>query len=198
MKKDYLLPGIIALFLAIIFPVYWVLMFNSRLEEVANWAGLIQPKLDIYSWVFLFIGAISIYLYAYLKKILHDQLNFKKVDVLLTLIIINSAIFYSGIFISDVLANLGYALDWTTTGVHIFGVICIVIFGILDIVIGILLLANNRDLPSYLVILAVISLLLGLFEVSVIFSIASIVIYPLYLMFLAVFFLRKPETVEVV
>ena len=60
MKKDYLLPGIIALFLAIIFPVYWVLMFNSRLEEVANWAGLIQPKLDIYSWVFLFIGAISI------------------------------------------------------------------------------------------------------------------------------------------
>ena len=188
MKKDYLLPGIIALFLAIIFPVYWVLMFNSRLEEVANWAGLIQPKLDIYSWVFLFIGAISIYLYAYLKKILHDQLNFKKVDVLLTLIIINSAIFYSGIF----------ALDWTTTGVHIFGVICIVIFGILDIVIGILLLANNRDLPSYLVILAVISLLLGLFEVSVIFSIASIVIYPLYLMFLAVFFLRKPETVEVV
>ncbi|GAA0208808.1 hypothetical protein GCM10009123_15330 [Kangiella japonica] len=198
MKRDYLLPGIVAISLAIIFPVYWVLMFNSRLEQVANWAGLIESKLDIYSWLFLLIGAISIYLYAYFKKILHDQLNFNAIDALLTLMIINSAIFFTGVFIADVLSYYGLAQSWTTAGVHIFSVICMVIFGILDIVIGIVLLANNKQIPTYLVILAAISILLGLFEISVIFSIASIIIFPIYLLFLATVFLRKPETIEVV
>lgn len=198
MKRDYLLPGIVAISLAIIFPVYWVLMFNYRLDEVANWAGLIEYKLDIYSWLFLAIGATSIYLYAYFKKILHDQLNFKAIDVLLTLMIINSAIFFTGVFIADVLSYYGLAHGWTTAGVHIFSVICMVIFGILDIVIGIVLLANNKQIPTYLTILAAISILLGLFEISVIFSIASIILFPIYLLFLATMFLRKPETVEVV
>ena len=198
MKRDYLLPGIVAISLAIIFPVYWVLMFNYRLEGDANWAGLIEYKFDIYSWLLLLIGATSIYLYASFKKILHDQLNFKAIDVLLTLMIINSAIFFTAVFVADVLSYYELAHGWTTVGVHIFSVICMVIFGILDIVIGIVLLANNKQIPTYLTILAAISILLGLFEISVIFSIASIILFPIYLLFLATMFLHKPETVEVV
>ncbi|GAA4360675.1 hypothetical protein [Kangiella marina] len=197
MKRDYLLPGIASIVLAILFPVYWALLIYSRLDS-AHPLTIFEPKLDGYSGLFLLIGAISVYLYIYFKKILHEQLNFKSIDVLLTLIIINSVIFFGGIFLSDVLANFGLAEAWTTTGVHILSISCMIIFGILDVIIGIILLANYRNIPAYLSILAAISILLGLFEVSVSFSAATIVIYPLYLVFLSIYFLRKPETIEVV
>ncbi|RDX36964.1 hypothetical protein DZA50_02830 [Kangiella sp. HD9-110m-PIT-SAG07] len=197
MKRDYLLPGILSILLAILFPVYFVLVIYTRLDSDSA-STVLDPKFDFYSWLFLFIGAVSIYLYLYFKKILNDQLNFKSIDILLLLMVINSVIFFVGVFITDVLSYFGQAEAWTTFGIHILSISCMIIFGVLDIIIGIILLANHSKTPVFLTILAAISILLGLFEVSIVYSAASIIIFPLYLIFLAIYFLRTPETIEVV
>ena len=197
MKRDYLLPGILAIGLAILFPVYWALLFITRIESASD-VTIFDPQLEFSSWLFLLIGAISIYLYISFKKILNDQLNFKSIDVLLLLMIINTVIFFGGIFLTDIIAYFYNDSAWTTAGIHVLSISCMVIFGILDIIIGIILLMNYKQIPIYLTILAITSVLLGIFEVTVIFSAASIVIFPIYLIFLAIYFLRKPTSIEVV
>lgn len=87
------------------------------------------------------------------------------------------------------------AMELIATGVTFA---CLIAFGVIDIVIGVILLTKGNELPSTLKVLAVISIIQGILELSVILFFLVIITFPIYMIILAIYFLRKPETLEVV
>jgi hypothetical protein len=74
----------------------------------------------------------------------------------------------------------------------------IVILGIIDLLIGILLLAKSTELPTLLKIFAIMSVIQGVIGITVVFAAMLIFIFPITMIILAMFFLRKPESIEIV
>ncbi|NQY65781.1 MAG: hypothetical protein HRT38_19205 [Alteromonadaceae bacterium] len=197
-NNNYLLPGITAILLSVLFPIYWIqeITLGAYNDNESYFSNIGQ--LSFSSWVFLSIGLFSIYIYYCFRRILHDQLNFKNIDVLLWLMIGISVVFYLGLFLLDV-----WPASVDSNGLHMsmsyaISVGSMVIFGLVEITIGIILLRHFDILPSLLKAIAIVSLIQGIFELSIIFSFVVIFSFPVYLIILAVYFLRKPEMIEVV
>ncbi|RBP49606.1 hypothetical protein [Arenicella xantha] len=202
-NNDYILPGVAAIALAILYPLYWIgeLTGSALSISAAAWENMLM--LTFSDVLFLAIGLLVIYVYLSVKTILNDQLNFKRIDLLLLIMVGVNAIFIGTLSLDlaaailpdaivmqnkDLLLAVGFSL---TVGV-------ILVCGLLDVVIGLVLLANASKLPTLVKIFAVMTLIQGVFEVTVVFSPASIVIFPVSLIVLAAFFLTKPESIEVV
>ena len=202
-NKDYLLPGIAALVLAVIFPLYW---FNQIWLGSVDSADALMANitsLNFSDGVFLAIGLLSIYVYLGLRKILNDQLNFKKIDLLVILVVGVHVIFLAtlGLDFTAALLSEQFVLRYQDTFVGIslsMAAGTMILFGLLDILIGAVLLKNSENLPTLLKIFALVTLIQGVLEISVIMSFASMLSFPVSLIVLAVYFLRKPESVEVV
>ena len=202
-NRDYLFPGIAALVLAVLFPLYW-------LNEIA-WGSFGDPaalianitSLSFSDAVFLAIELLSIYIYFSFRKILNDQLNFKNIDLLLMLIVGVHFIFLAtlGLDITAAILPEQRALHYEDTFISISMVTTIgtlILFGLLDILISAVLLKNSENLPTLLKIFALVTLIQGVLTISIIFSFASLLSYPVSLIILSVYFLRKPESIEVV
>lgn len=202
-NKDYLLPGIAALVLAIIFPLYWFsqIVSGSVVEPAAIMANI--NSLSFSDGVFLVIDLLGIYVYLNFRKILNDQLNFKSVDLLLMLVVGVHVIFLATLGLDLMAALLSEQLvlryEDTFVDVHLITTIgTVILLGLLDFLIGAVLLMNSENMPTLLKIFALVTLLQGLLGVSVIFSFVSVLSFPLSLILLSGYFLRKPESVEVV
>ncbi|WP_251358657.1 hypothetical protein [Kangiella sp. TOML190] len=203
MKSEYLIPGLLAIALAVIFPIY--LIYEALSIVWGDWNQIANSMIQFGAsdLAFLLIGVLSIIVYLGFKKILNDQLNFKALDVPLLIIIAISAVFYLGFFLFAVVFSVGtYDLfsdgSWLATFIVGFTFVCFILFGILDILIGAIILRHHKKLPSLLMVSAVVSIIQGVFEISLIFAEATLITFPMYLIVLAVYFLRPPETIEVV
>lgn len=199
MRSNYLLSGIAAIALALIFPVYWVLeIFN---DPSSTW-NIFRNQFSVLEGsdlVFVFMGLLSIFIYLSFKKVLNDRLNFKKLDAILWVMIAIVAIFHIGTVALE--AILGFTETSPESGLGILatvGIICFVIFGALDILIGLILIRYYKQVPNILIVLAVVSIVQGIFEISVVSGLFTVVTFPIYLVILAIYFFNKPETIEVV
>ncbi len=202
-NNDYLFPSIAAIVLAVIFPIYWLNEFSFSTSSMD--AALMEnlSTLDFSDAVFLIIGLLSIYVYISLRKILNDQLNFKSIDLLLMLIVGAHVIHIATLGLDLTAITMSYEELQDSRNVFIgVGVATLVggsvLFGLLDILIGAVLLKNSDKLPTLLKIFALITLIQGVVGVSVIFSFITLLSFPVSLIILAVYFLRKPDTLEVV
>ena len=200
-NKDYLLPGVAAIFVAVISPIYWLGMSLS----VGNYDILWQDmkSLGFYDILFASILLLTIYIYLNLKNILNEQLNFNHID-LLVLIMVAINILWLGTLFLDV-ASTVLPENIVTQNKDAFlkiglsmGVGAIVILGIIDLLIGILLLAKSTELPTLLKIFAIMSVIQGVLGITVVFAATLIFIFPITMIILAMFFLRKPESLEIV
>ena len=78
-NKDYLLPGVAAIFVAVISPIYWLGMSSP----IGNFAlGQDMLSLGFSDILFASILLLTIYIYLNLKNILNEQLNFNHIDLL--------------------------------------------------------------------------------------------------------------------
>ncbi|MCJ8319053.1 MAG: hypothetical protein MJK12_05440 [Colwellia sp.] len=197
-NNNYLLPGVTAILLAVLFPIYWIqeIILGTYNDNESYFSTMGQ--LSFSSWVFLSIGLLSIYIYYCFKRILHDQLNFKSIDVLLWLMISTSMVFFLGLFLLDVWPASADSNELRMSLTYTISIGSMIIFGLVDITIGIILLRHFDMLPNLLKAIAIVSLIQGIFELSIIFNFAVIFIFPVYLIILAVYFLRKPEMIELV
>ncbi|PCI66674.1 MAG: hypothetical protein COB38_10015 [Gammaproteobacteria bacterium] len=194
-NNDYLLPGIAAIFVAVLFPVSWIylLVFSSSSISDLQFGF----HLSISSFLFLLVGLTSIYVYYYFIKLLHDHHNFRRADFALWSIIAASSIFYIGSFLMDVVSLwLDVALPITISH-WIFGA-TVIMFGIIDILIGVTLLAGHEDLPAQYKMFAIINLIMGVFEVTLIMSPIVLILLPVVTILIAIIFLKKPEMIEIV
>ena len=200
---DYLWPGIAAALLAFLFPAYWLSEFLSGVDGLSQSVSYNIQTLSLGDAMFVVLAMLTIYVYLSLKRILNDQLNFKKVDVLIYLMIAVNILFLTTVFFdvwTAVASDQSFRAAEPTlvTLAIVIGVGSLIVVGILDILLAIILLRSGTELPLIWRVFAVLTLVQGVFELSVIFHFVVVIVFPASLLVLATAFLRKPESVELV
>jgi hypothetical protein len=203
-NSDYRLPGIAAIALAILFPMYWIIaiaggMFDSGINYYQSTIELTFSDL-----LFAVVGLLTVYVYLCLKRILNAQFAFTGVYLPLNILIVCSAIY----FFCLVALDLGMAVfgDGLGLSVHKFalnsslsiGIASLLIFGVADILLGVLLLKSPHSQSGILKSLAIVVIIQGVIEITIIFSFALVAIFPVTLVILAVLFMRKPDELDVI
>ena len=200
-NKDYLLPGVAAIFVAVISPIYWFGMAASVGDSDVLWQDMMS--LGFSDILFASILLLTIYIYLNLKNILNEQLNFNHIDLLVLIMVAINILWMSTLFLD--IASTVLPDNIVTQNQDAFFKInlsvsigAIVILGIIDLLIGILLLAKSTELPTLLKMFAIMSVIQGVLGITVVFAATLIFIFPITLIILAMFFLRKPESLEIV
>lgn len=199
-NKEYMWPGIAAIALAILFPLYWshAITFGDFSLPAAVSGELVLSTAD---WLFLIVGVLIVYVYFALKRVLNDHQNYQGIDILILMAIAVTSLYYGGLLLLDAISalNLGESTkNMLLSTTYIFVGIGNFLFGLLDILIGIVLLKDSSQLPSLVKAFAIAMLINGLAAITFIFSILVIAVYPIALVILAIYFLKKPEMIEVV
>jgi len=201
-NTDYLRPGLTAIALAILTPFFWGYQFVTADSDIVKAYFSSVTNLEFLDFVFLLLGALEIYIFLSVKKILNDRSNFKSVDILLLLLISNSAIYYFGNFGIDL--SIFFANDISVESQETLATVsyymsmgCIFVYGLLDLAIAIILIINYKAMTTWLRVFSGVVLLLGICELTFFFEL-MLVLYPVTLLILAVNFLQKPEIIEVV
>jgi hypothetical protein len=200
-NKDYLLPGVAAIFVAVISPIYWIGMSSSVGDYDILWQDMMS--LGFSDILFASILLLTIYIYLNLKNILNEQLNFNHIDLLVLIMVAINILWMSTLFLDIASAVLPENIVTQNEGTFLniglaMGIGAIVILGIIDLLIGILLLAKSTELPTLLKIFAIMSVIQGVLGITVVFAATLIFIFPITMIILAMFFLRKPESLELV
>tara|TARA_R110001606_G_scaffold398832_2_gene579123 strand:- start:402 stop:1016 length:615 start_codon:yes stop_codon:yes gene_type:complete len=202
-NNRFLFPAIAAMVLALLFPIYWYTQFGNMTSGgealIRDLSGLNPSDL-----VFLLIGILNVYIYLSLKKFLNERHEFNAADIPLVLLIVTVSIFVFGSLLLDsFMYFFGTRLNFPSHEGLVDGniaalIISTIVFGGLNIALGFILFTRSREFLGTLKAFAVVLMIEGFFEVTVIFSVISIVIFPLTLIILAILFLREPEVLEVV
>ena len=200
-NKDYLLPGVAAIFVAVISPIYWLGM--SQWVGDFYVLGQDMMSLGFPDILFAAILLLTIYIYLNLKNILNEQLNFNHIDLLVLIMVATNILWMSTLFLDIASAVLPENIVTQNKDAFLkinlsVSIGAIVILGIIDLLIGILLLAKSTELPTLLKIFAIMSVIQGVIGMTVFLSVTLIFIFPITMIILAMFFLRKPESIEIV
>lgn len=200
-NKDYLLPGVAAIFVAVISPIYWLGMAASVGDSDVLWQDMMS--LGFSDILFASILLLTIYIYLNLKNILNEQLNFNHIDLLVWIYAAINILWVSTLLLDVASAVLPENIVSQNEGTFLniglsIGLGAIVILGIIDLLIGILLLAKSTELPTLQKIFAIMSVIQGVLGITVVFAATLIFIFPITMIILAMFFLRKPESLEIV
>ncbi len=188
MYKDYLYPGIAAIVVAVLYPAYWLLEL-----DITFGTGVRRMEFGTLDFMFLTLGLLQAYLYLSLRRLLNDQVAYSGGDVLLMIIAVTTLVYSGFMFCVSFIDPLN------TDAVVLGGTAAaLVFFGVLDIVLAVILLRDSNQLPGLVKGVAVVNLILGACEVTLLMSFMTLVLYPLFAVLLAILFLRKPEEVEFV
>ena len=200
-NKDYLLPGVAAILLAVAHSIYWLGMSPSVGDYDILWQDMLS--LVFYDILFASCLLLNIYIYLNLKHILNEQLNFNHIDLLVLIMVAINTLWLGTLFLD--IASTVLPDNIVTQNKDAFlkinlsvSIGAIVILGIIDLLIGILLLAKSTELPTLLKIFAIMSVIQGVIGMTVFLSVTLIFIFPITMIILAMFFLRKPESIEIV
>ena len=194
-NNDYLLPGIAAIFVAVLFPLSWIIELTSSLTSISEYQ--FSFRFGASSFLFLIVGLATVYIYYYFMKLLHDHHNYRRADFAFIAMIMLNAIFYFGAFILDITSIWINPLISLAVSSWIFGA-SIIIFGIIDVLIAVTLLIAHKDLPGKFTVFATINLIMGVFELTFVLSPVVLVLFPVVAILIAFIFLKKPETIEIV
>ncbi|MCC5865491.1 MAG: hypothetical protein JJU31_10260 [Wenzhouxiangella sp.] len=203
MNREFLIPGIVALVLAALFPLYWL----SGLFSMTGASMLEVYKADVTSltamdMLFVLIGVMEIYLYLRLRQVLQDQLQGAFAAGMALALAVGVGLFTATVLF-DVAIVLAPGMTEGTRSSLILtaGVVSIgltVLVGLIGLVLAIALLVRPNEGAILLKLFAVILMICSLLSITIILSPLVAVLYPLALVLLAGLFLRGGGEVEVV
>ncbi|UCD63988.1 MAG: hypothetical protein JSW34_00750 [Candidatus Zixiibacteriota bacterium] len=150
--------------------------------------------------LFLLFAALSIYVLKAFKTLLYEYYSFREIGTIISVAIFWHIVFFGGSF----LLELMYGTVWPQGHVGlplalvVFYVTGIAVFGIIDIIIGIILLRQKRRFSLPIRAFAWLSIAMGFFEATVVLSFLALLLVPVSLIALAFVFLRRVDEVEFV
>ncbi len=74
----------------------------------------------------------------------------------------------------------------------------LIVFGVLDVVLGVILLTKSAELSPLIKVFAVITIIQGIMEVTVILSPVTFIIFPVALILLSILFIKQPEALDII
>ena len=151
-------------------------------------------------FLLLFFGAVTIYVLIELKRMLFERYSYRGLDVIIALAVAWSVVNYGGSFALQAFFSIDAPSAFVSAEVAttVFWIVCIGVFGIIDAILGIMLLLQGRRFGIPLLVFAVFSLAMGLCGVTVILSFFSLLLFPAAYIALGVAFLRPEERLEFV
>lgn len=202
--NNYTLPAISAISLAVLYPVYWFNQYwNISNNPGAHLYGDVSG-LNLSDGILLLIGIITIYVYSSIKRFLEERHAYSGANIPLTLLIICTAIFTFGSLSIDLLMHLfgnQLHLPWhngAITGSMILTFSTLIVFGVLDIVLGVVLLTRSHEFSALLKAFAIITIVQGIMEVTIVLSPITFIVFPVALVIISVLYLKQPEALEVI
>lgn len=202
MRNDHTAPGFLAVALALLFPVYWISVLGAGGEELFETIRADVMRLNGWDALFVLIGAIEIYLYLSLRKLLAQRLDTSLPTVLLLLMAIVVGVFHATVLF-DLAFAVGPSLDPGTGDQLVLASMVVAIAGlfvyaILGLVLAVTLLRSSAESPTLLKVFAILLLACCVLQFTIVFGFVNLVLFPVALLALAVFFLRGEHAVEVV
>lgn len=195
-------PGYTALALALLFPAYWVptlTIGDLSLVEAYREDAMHLNTMDL---LFVLIGAMEIYIYLSLRKVFLEQVHGGLPATLLLLMAVVVGVFHATVLFDLVLA-LDPAMaasrqDALVTASAVMTVGGLFAYTVLGLILAAALLLRRAEWPGLLTVFALLLTVACLLQLTVVLGVFNVVLFPLMLLVLAVFFLRGGHQVEVV
>lgn len=196
------LPGYAAIALALLFPAYWVPALAIGDLSFAEAHRADAMRLGAMDLLFVLIGAMEIYIYLSLRRIFLDLMHGSLAATLLLLMAIVVGVFHATVLFDVVLA-VGPMLseplrEGLVTASAVVTIAGLFVYCVLGLVLSTALLVRGSELPGLLKVFAVLLLMACLLQLTVVFGLLNVVLFPVILLVLAVYFIRGGHQVEVV
>jgi len=151
-------------------------------------------------FLLLIFGALTIYVLIELKRMLFERYSYCGLDVIIPLAIAWTVVNYGGSFALQSFFSIAAPSSVVSAEVAttIFWIVCIGVFGIIDAILGIMLLLQGRRFGIPLLVFAIFSLAMGLCGVTVVLSFFSLLLFPVAYISLGVAFLKPEDRLEFV
>ena len=191
--------GISALALAVLFPIYWInaIGFAFDVGEMSYREDF--TTLDAWDLVFLVIGLLEITVYVGLRNYFKDQINGGFAGVLLLIMAGLIALTHATLLI-DLTVGLGL-LNATPGFLDTMAIASVLVLGLYAITLfalAIALLVRFPELPTLIKIFAALALITAGSQITIVFSFANIILFPILMLIVAFHFLLGDNNVEVV
>ena len=174
----------------------------AGLEAAAFDLGVTKRSVGLGASDFLLLvfGAVAVYVLIELKRMLFERYSYRGLDVIIAVAIAWSVVNYGGSFALQSFFSIAAPAASVSAEVvtTVFWIVCIGVFGIIDAILGAMLLIQGRRFGLPLMVFAAFSLAMGLCEVTVILSFFGLLLFPVAYIALGVAFLRPEERLEFV
>lgn len=202
--NHYNVAGAAALVLAVLYPIYWVFSLALGFGEGSLFAAFKADlqRLDGWDALFVLIGALEVYVYLSLRHLLKQRLHAGLGSLFALLLAIVVAAFTATVLF-DLMLVMGQGMSESAratllTTAAVVSIALAMLLSLIGALLGCALLFGKGEIPLLLKLFSVLLLLASLANLSLVFAFFSLVIYPLALVLLAVFFLKDEHEVEVV
>jgi hypothetical protein len=202
-NPDFKIPGIAAILLAVLFPIYWLSVFSGSYDDFEQ---AFRSDLTTLGWsdaLFILIGALEIYIYLSLRKILADQLETTVVNLLLFIMMGMVALFHSLVLVDIYLASQYLTINTDTVDQFVSFSLLIafttmIIYSVVGLVFSILLLSKGLANSIFLKVFSALLIATCIMQMTLILAVVNVVLFPITLLVLAVYFFKEPQMAEVV
>jgi hypothetical protein len=156
--------------------------------------------LGVADFLLLVFGAVGVFVLVELKRLLFERYSFRGLDIIIAVAIGWTVVNYAGSFAMQLFFSFFTPVSSVSAEIvtTVFWIVCIGVFGIIDSILGIMLLVQGRRFGIPLLVFAAFSLVMGLCGATVVLSFFSLLIFPFAYIALAVAFLRPEERLEFV
>ncbi|KAA3631405.1 MAG: hypothetical protein DWP97_13180 [Calditrichaeota bacterium] len=199
-NEKYNTAGWLAIISGLLFPLAMILdIMSGATAELLGYSDF-PVGIGLADFIYIVYALFSIYVYSKFKNLLYEYYSYKKLNTIINLIIWLFIIFFGGSFLielimfpifspTDIGPPLFLLLFW---GIGIF------IFGVLDVLFAVFLLKESKIFSTEIKVFAIVILIMGLFELSVIFSFMNIFIIPIAFISWAFVFFKKNHEIDFV
>jgi len=200
-ENRFTAAGLASIVAAVIFPLAIVIDgIHRSVLETCDSQFTAAVGIGPGDFLFLLYAALSVYLLKEFKSLMYEQYSFKEIRTIISVAIFWTIVFFGGSFVLEVLLSsvwphndIGLPLVLV-----IFWVSGVAIFGIIDIILGIIILRQRHRFSRSVNIFAGLSIAMGICEASIILSFIALLLVPVSWALLAYIFLHKVEEVEFV
>lgn len=195
----FLVAGWAAIAAAGLMPVAFIV---AGVEQAAFGLGVTNRAvgLGLSDILLLVFGGLAAYVLLELKRMLFERYSFRGLDIIIVLAIAWTVVNYGGSFMLQLFFTI--VAPTATMGAEVvttvFWIVCIGVFGVIDAILGIMLLIQGRRFGIPLRVFAIFSLAMGLCGVTVVLSFVSLLLFPAAYIALGVAFLQPVERLEFV
>jgi hypothetical protein len=202
MNRRDALSGYTAIALALLFPAYWIpALAVGELSFVEAYRADVM-RLSAMDLLFVLIGAMEIYIYLSLRRLFLEQMHGSLPATLLLLMALVVGVFHATVLFDVVLA-IGPTLaeprqEDLVTASAVVMIAGLFVYTVLGLVLATALLFRRDDQPGLLKVFAVLLIVACLLQLTVVLGPFNVVLFPVILLVLAVFFMRGGHQVEVV